>query len=169
MKALYFAMGAHAAVGQKRKYSNLPYYVHPYEVARLVYTHAAHFTREMVEAAYLHDVVEDTSVTLATIEDEFCPEVARLVAGMTKHNWPVPVKREARFEHEVARLASQCPKVKTIKLADSYANMLDYLKDDPAYAKKVYLPEKRILLDKALREGDATLWNMCDKLIKENL
>jgi (p)ppGpp synthase/HD superfamily hydrolase len=171
MKAQIFAMAAHAAVGQTRKYSGLPYHVHPEQVRQLLLDHVPYVSQSMLDAASLHDVLEDTDVPAWMIEHEFGPEVARLVQGMTKREWntkPAP-PREFRFRSEVARLARCCPTVKTIKLADSYANMLDYVKDDVEYAKKVYLPEKRILLDEALKEGDKTLWNMCDQLINENL
>lgn len=73
-KALEFAKTAHEAVGQRRKYSNEPYIVHPMAIARLVKT-VSH-TPEMVAAALLHDTVEDTNVELADIEQSFGPVVA---------------------------------------------------------------------------------------------
>jgi (p)ppGpp synthase/HD superfamily hydrolase len=62
MKAHVFAMAAHAAVGQRRKYSDEPYIVHPDEcVAILQWLPAAsNVTMEMLIAMELHDVVEDT-------------------------------------------------------------------------------------------------------------
>lgn len=169
MTAALFAMAAHAAVGQKRKYTGLPYHVHPRQVRQILVDHVPSATPAMLDAADLHDVVEDTQVTLEMINQEFGYEVARLVQGLTKFQYPADFTRKRKFALEVVRLDNWCPRVKTIKLADSYANMLDYLKDDPKYAKKVYLPEKRILLDLALKEGDSVLWNMCDQLIKENM
>lgn len=62
-KAYYFAMAAHAAVGQKRKYTGEPYIVHPVEVCDII-THNVEWSNdEMCCAALLHDVVEDTQVT----------------------------------------------------------------------------------------------------------
>ena len=64
-KARLFATSAHAAVGQKRKYTNEPYIVHPAEVAKLVEDVGG--TQEMIAAAWLHDVIEDTQVPLELI------------------------------------------------------------------------------------------------------
>ena len=77
--ALTLAETAH--VGQYRK-SGEAYIVHPILVACLV----ANLSNDeaMVIAALLHDVVEDTSLTLFTLEQAFGVDVAHLVDGMTK-------------------------------------------------------------------------------------
>lgn len=160
-----FSIAAHSAVGQVRKYTGVPYHTHPEAVFGILLAHAKAVTYEMLIAAFLHDVVEDTGVTIETIKKVFGNEVADLVAGMTKNTYPEGTKRKYKFEAEVERLAATCPQVKTIKIADSIHNMLDFIANDPKYAKEIYLPEKRILLDKALKEGDTTLWNMADKII----
>ena len=67
--ALVFATAAHAAVGQMRKYTNDPYIVHPIRVATTVAKFGG--TDEMIAAAYLHDVVEDTGVSIVDILDMF--------------------------------------------------------------------------------------------------
>lgn len=56
------AMVAHGATGQKRKGSNKPYYIHPYKVGELL--KAYQFPAEVVCAGLLHDVVEDTKLSL---------------------------------------------------------------------------------------------------------
>ena len=56
-----FATAAHAAIGQKRKYSGDDYIVHPARVASIVTRHGG--TDEMIAAAWLHDTVEDTDVS----------------------------------------------------------------------------------------------------------
>ena len=62
-KARVFATAAHAAVGQLRKYTFEPYIVHPAEVFAIVST-VDGATEEMMAAAWLHDTVEDTGVTI---------------------------------------------------------------------------------------------------------
>lgn len=161
-----FAMAAHQATGQVRKYTGVPYDQHPFCV-RLILQNAKDVTIEMYMAADLHDVVEDTKVSIDTIEEVFGPVVRQLVAGMTKTIYPPGSKRKYKFEQEVIRLSGESPEVKTLKIADSIHNMLDFIKNDPDYARDVYLPEKRILLDSALKEGDTTLWNMADQIIKD--
>ena len=61
VEAKMFATAAHAAIGQKRKYSGDDYIVHPQRVAAIVEKHGG--TDEMIAAAWLHDTVEDTDVT----------------------------------------------------------------------------------------------------------
>ena len=67
--------------GQFRK-SGQPYIIHPILVASIV----SHFggDEEMIFAALLHDVVEDTPCTSQEISDEFSPAIAQLVDGLTK-------------------------------------------------------------------------------------
>jgi len=78
-KALTFAKEAHE--GQIRK-SGEPYIVHPVLVASLV----AGITGDaaMVIAALLHDVVEDTDITIERVSEDYGSDVAHLVEGMTK-------------------------------------------------------------------------------------
>jgi RelA/SpoT family (p)ppGpp synthetase len=78
-KALDFAMTAHD--GQKRK-SGEPYIVHPILVAAI--TAAFSNDETMVQAALLHDVVEDTSFDIEDIREAFGEDVAHLVEGLTK-------------------------------------------------------------------------------------
>ena len=59
-RALAFCMAAHAGVGQVRKYTGEPYAVHPIAVAALVRAYVPDASEEMLIAALLHDVVEDT-------------------------------------------------------------------------------------------------------------
>ena len=58
-KALKFSTAAHAAVGQKRKYTGEDYIVHPIAVSEIVAAFGG--SKEMVAAALLHDTLEDTN------------------------------------------------------------------------------------------------------------
>ncbi len=78
-KALELALTAHD--GQKRK-SGEPYIVHPILVAAI--TAAFSNDETMVQAALLHDVVEDTSFDIEDLEREFGDDVAHMVEGLTK-------------------------------------------------------------------------------------
>jgi RelA/SpoT family (p)ppGpp synthetase len=79
IKALELALSAHE--GQKRK-SGEPYIVHPILVAAIT----AIFSNDetMVQAALLHDVVEDTSFTIEELEEAFGDDVTHMVEGLTK-------------------------------------------------------------------------------------
>lgn len=78
-KAIDFATKAHA--GQFRK-SGDPYIVHPLAVLKIVEDWG--MDEDTCLAAVLHDVIEDTSITLADIKNEFGEQVAFLVDGVTK-------------------------------------------------------------------------------------
>src|SRR6266511_1009584 len=67
--------------GQVRK-SGLPFVAHPLGVAMIVADLGLDATS--IIAALLHDVVEDTSMTLAEVEAQFGPEVAKITDGLTK-------------------------------------------------------------------------------------
>lgn len=74
-KAIIFAVNAHS--GAVRKGTDIPYIVHPLEAATI----AASLTldREIIAAAVLHDVIEDTDATQEDIIKEFGKRVAMLV------------------------------------------------------------------------------------------
>ena len=99
LKAYTFALAAHAAVGQKRKYTGEDYIHHPVQVANIVYSRG--YSDEMLAAAYLHDVVEDTQVTIELIKKEFGKCIATLVEGLTDVSKPEDGNRAARKEIDV--------------------------------------------------------------------
>lgn len=155
-EALEFARRAHGE--QMRKYTEQPYIEHPKRVAETVRT--VPHTTEMICAAYLHDVVEDTPVEIDEIEDRFGKEVARLVDELTdeymKVNYP-HLNRRARKDREVERQAKISKEAKTIKLADVIDNTPDIVRNDPNFGRKyLYEMEK---LTRVLVGGDPTLFD----------
>jgi (p)ppGpp synthase/HD superfamily hydrolase len=66
-KSKEFALKAH--FGQKRKYSGVDYITHPEAVANIV--RSVEHTKEMLAAAWLHDVVEDCNVSTYDILENF--------------------------------------------------------------------------------------------------
>lgn len=155
--------------GQYRKYTNdtVPYYLHCGAVARLLKIHVPSATREMIIAAWLHDTLEDTDVTALEISNTFGPVVLQHVDDLTERKYP-GLNRAARKAKEVERLSQVPIGSKTIKLADLLDNAKDILEKDPNFAK-VYLREKRVLLDVALKEGDAVLWGLCNTIVETGL
>lgn len=165
--AAAFAAGAHAGVGQVRKYTNEPYIVHPHEVAMIVSLRPC--TPEMLQAAYLHDVCEDTAVTFQEIEQLFGTTVRQYVQGLTHASVPADGNRAKRKEIDRLFLAKQCREVQTIKLADLISNTASIVKHDKKFAE-MYLPEKYELL-LALHKGDEELqkaaWLTLNAALKE--
>lgn len=155
LEAYNFARVAHAAVGQKRKYTGEDYIVHPAEVANLV--RGIGGSSEMIQAAYLHDVVEDTKITVNEISEYFGEEVGSLVHALTDiYSDPIWGNREKRKELERNRIARIDPKAQTIKLADLISNTQSIVEYDPDFAK-IYLREKAEIL-KVMTLGDSRLY-----------
>lgn len=152
-----FAFRAH--FGQKRKYTDLPYYTHVSQVADFVFDYSN--SEEMIAAAYLHDTLEDTETTVASlIKAEFPEEVIHLVIELTdvytKENFP-DFNRHQRKKLEAVRLGTISDEAKTIKLADILSNTADITQHDPNFAA-VYLDEKRFLVPRLIG-GDKELWD----------
>ncbi len=160
-RARVFATAAHAAVGQLRKYTNEPYIVHPAEVAAIVAGRP--HDPEMVAAAWLHDVVEDTGVEIVTIWNEFGPVVASYVHWLTNPSRKEDGNRAKRKEIDREFIRNAPPEVKTIKLADLISNCSSIVRHDSEFAK-VYLEEKRLMLE-VLREGDSVLWDRAASIV----
>jgi GTP pyrophosphokinase len=135
--ALVVAQQAHQ---RQVRASGEPYLVHCLAVAEIV--HHLHLDHEAVAAAILHDVVEDTDVSLDVIEKEFGANVAALVDGVTKMGHieeirgVAPGKGDTEVSHSesVRKLLlamAEDVRVVLIKLADRLHNMrtLRYLSE----------------------------------------
>lgn len=155
-RARLFATAAHAAVGQTRKYTGEPYVVHPIEVSELVASVGG--TDAMVAAALLHDVLEDTDVTVDLLEAEFGSEVADLVLWLTDVSTPEDGNRSTRKALDRQHSAAAPAAAQTIKVADLISNTRTIVEFDPGFAR-TYLAEKRLLLD-VLTRADPTLLEM---------
>jgi (p)ppGpp synthase/HD superfamily hydrolase len=161
-KAHVYAMAAHASVKQLRKYTNEPYIVHPMQVARIVAS-VEGATEDMIAAALLHDVIEDTGCTFTDIHMSFGIDIAGMVSWLTDVSKPEDGNRAARKAIDLAHIAQAPANVKTIKLADIISNCTSIMEHDPNFAK-VYLEEKRAQLA-VLTEGDAGLLARARELV----
>lgn len=162
-RACEFAMHWHERIGQRRRYTGLPYIVHPAAVAELV--RSVSDDEAMLAAAWLHDVVEDTPCTLAMIEAEFGADVTRLVAELTDVSKPEDGNRATRKAIDRAHTAAASARAKTVKLADLIDNGRDILAHDRHFAR-AYMREKCLLLE-VLREGNPRLWHQAYALVQE--
>ncbi len=163
-KSKAFATERHAAIGQVRKYTGEPYINHPSSVVELV--KSVWHTDAMLAAAWLHDTVEDTETTIDEIEREFGIRVASYVDMLTDVSVPADGNRAVRKAIDREHTAKAHPDAKTIKLADLIDNSRSIVERDPEFAK-VYLEEKRLLLE-VLKDGDQTLWNIANEIVKNN-
>lgn len=166
-QAMAFCVAAHSAVGQVRKYTGEPYWEHPVIVAALVDLYDPDATDEMIMAALLHDVVEDTAITEGMVEAIFGHAVSSLVEQLTDVSRPEDGNRAVRKALDRRHTAQASAEAKTIKLADLISNTWSIVEHDPRFAA-VYLSEKRVLLE-VLREGNQTLWMAARELSYGNV
>lgn len=159
LEALVARFAAKAHLGQVRKYvaapEMVPYIFHPAAVADIVRDFGG--TESMICAAWLHDVVEDTPVTLADIDREFTREsghgIAELVGWLTdvarpsdgnrkarvklnrEHSWAAPVEAQvckvADCIHNTYRIYVLAPKFAPIFMAEIKELMGGLDKVDP--------------------------------------
>ncbi len=107
--------------GAKRE-NGEPYIIHPLAVAETV--RGWGLDEASVAAALLHDVAEDTAVTLADIRKDFGQEIAFLVDGLTKlKNLKYQKERDAENMRRFILAFSEDLRVLIIKLADRLHNM----------------------------------------------
>jgi len=152
LKAAALAREAHS--GQRRKYNDLPYVVHPARVAGRVAIHPD-ATEDMVAAAFLHDVVEDTTVLIETIRRETNPEVAGFVRWMTNPSKGLKILRAERKKMDREHLARAPWQVKIIKLIDRIDNLTE-MTGAPEDFARLYADESFRLVE-AIGEADTGL------------
>lgn len=162
-KALLFAMTAHAAVGQKRKYTGEPYISHPIEVVQIL-KEAGYTAEPLLAAAYLHDVCEDTEISFDLIGLAFGREVRTLVEGVTNISKHEDGNRNKRKEIDRNHISKQPAGCKLIKMADIISNCRTVANYDKDFAC-VYLEEKLQMLE-VLKGVDDKLWDLAYTTVK---
>lgn len=144
------ALADRAHQGQKRKYTNFPYITHPARVAGRVGILPG-VTEEMVAAAYLHDVLEDTSITREEIEEATNAQVGYYVDCLTNKSKGTGLPRDQRKALDREHISQAPFEVRQIKAIDRLDNLLE-MTDAPTDFKKLYAQESVLLAD-ALGEG----------------
>jgi GTP pyrophosphokinase len=134
--------------GGQQRHSGEPYITHPLGVARIAA--GLGLDAETIEAALLHDVVEDTGATLDDVEAAFGPQVATMVNGVTKLtriHFESQEERQAENYRKLIISMSSDIRVLLVKLADRLHNMrtLSYMSKSKQMQKaretlEVYAP-----------------------------
>lgn len=127
LRALDFAARKHR--DQRRKGNHqAPYINHPIEVATLLATVGRVDDVAVLQAAILHDTIEDTDATPEEIEREFGAEVRALVLEVTDDmSMPSPQRKR----HQVEHAAGLSHRARLIKIADKIANVGDIARHPP--------------------------------------
>ncbi|MBM5782556.1 MAG: bifunctional (p)ppGpp synthetase/guanosine-3',5'-bis(diphosphate) 3'-pyrophosphohydrolase [Pelagibacterales bacterium] len=135
-KAYVLSKTAH---GNQKRHSGDPYFLHPLAVAEILID--LKLDQETIITALLHDVVEDTDVTLEEIAETFGENVARLVDGVTKLGKIESISANERVAENFRKLTlamSEDIRVLFVKLADRLHNMstLSYMPSREKREKK---------------------------------
>jgi len=123
-RAILFAVQAHA--GTPRRGKGFPYIVHPMEALAIVATMTD--DQELLAAAVLHDVVEDTDITLDELRSQFGERVADLVDTESDRfgegkDW------RTRKEESLKRLREASREGKIVAMGDKLSNMRAIARD----------------------------------------
>lgn len=148
------ASAAHGAIDQRRKYTDEPYIHHPSRVAGILQTIDA--PEDLIAAAWLHDVVEDTEITQRWVSAQFGTEIGNIVFWVTDISKLEDGNRAVRKAMDRDHIAQADALSQTLKVADLIDNTRDIAKHDPDFAK-VYIPEKKALLEVLVRADERLL------------
>jgi len=151
-RAAEFAERAHR--GQPRKYYNIPYIVHPARVAGMLARMGVE--EEVIAAAWLHDVLEDTPATYEELFHRFGQDVADLVRYLTNPSKQYPTRvlnRADRKKIDREHIGAAPREAQLIKLCDRLDNLLDMDGADTDF-KTIYADES-ILLAEAINVDEA--------------
>ena len=121
--AIAYAARAHDK--QYRKASDTPYIAHPFSVGMILMQ--ANCPEEWVAAGLLHDVVEDTYVTLDDLKRDFGERIAAIVAGCSEPDKSLPWKE--RKAHTIRYLKTAPVEIKIVTAADKLHNVRSIQED----------------------------------------
>jgi guanosine-3',5'-bis(diphosphate) 3'-pyrophosphohydrolase len=121
LAALQFAAERHRDQRRKGKEAS-PYINHPIAVTRLLAEVGNVSDPVLLQAAILHDTVEDTETTLDELEASFGPEVRRVVEEVTDDK---SLPKSERKRLQIERAPQRSNRAKQLKVADKSSNLID--------------------------------------------
>lgn len=141
IEAFRFAYIAH--LGKYRKGSQIPYIVHPMDVASILMKNGA--SDKLIVAGFLHDVIEDTEMDIKIITKKFGEDVSNLILYVSeprkmrslspdkmKITWTI------RKKHTIKRIINSDYETKLLFCADKLANLRDMVNDYKIYGNKLW-------------------------------
>lgn len=153
--------------GQMRKYSGMPYWTHPFRVATALASYPQ-AKLSWICAGYMHDLLEDTSITEKEIKEASSEEALQLVKEMTnvskKMDGGKLLPRRERKKQDWERLKGISKGGKVLKMHDRIDNLREML-NAPVSFKKLYCEESKALLE-VVRDGDKNIAFQLEDAIK---
>lgn len=123
LNALKFAAEKH--VMQRRKgCDQIPYINHPIKVVHMLYTIGGETNEELLAAAFLHDVLEDTCVSEKELRETFGDRVTDIVVEVTDD---MTLTYDDRKRYQIKKAPALSPDAKKIKIADKISNIQDII------------------------------------------
>lgn len=166
--AFKFAFDAHD--GQYRKYSKLPFIIHPYDVVHRLSSIGIN-DEDMLISGVLHDTVEDTNITSDDIHNIFGLKISKIVDELTMPETSVESTKRKWLNH----IASHCSiEANIIKFTDRMSNFHDFLsannKNAKLYAESAAPIYRRLMSDSSVdRYGSSIRDNIKRELEIHNL
>ncbi|MBS0186446.1 MAG: bifunctional (p)ppGpp synthetase/guanosine-3',5'-bis(diphosphate) 3'-pyrophosphohydrolase [Planctomycetes bacterium] len=123
-EAAAYAARKHSA--QFRRDGRTPYFAHVVRVAMTISEVFDCHDEQTLAAALLHDLIEDTTTDYEDILERFGSDVADMVAALTKNMALPEPRREKMYDQQIAAADWR---VRLVKLADTYDNLIDSVND----------------------------------------
>ena len=168
LDAVIFGAQKHRAQARSNP-KKTPYIIHPIEVADFVMRIGKVYDKEVLVAALLHDIMDDTGTTYEEISGLYGKKVSQYVEEMTVKK-ELPLKQQKKYQ--IIQALHQTPSVAIIKLSDKLSNLRTLAKNPPSswtrdridqyfqWAQSVIenLPESNLLLKQAVKEVISGYW-----------
>lgn len=136
-RAIIYAVNAHA--GTERRGKGFPYVVHAMEAMAIVATMTS--DQELLAAAALHDVLEDTDITAEELEKEFGPRITAIVVAESdtiEDDVPENLSWHSRKQAAIDRLKAAPIEAKMVALGDKLSNMRAIARDYTTIGDRIW-------------------------------
>ena len=158
-KAREFAVAAHG----DQQYGEHPYFVHLDAVAEIV----SDYGEPAIVLAYLHDVVEDTAVTLNEVEREFGKFVSECINLLTDEPGSNRKERKSKTYEKLSKVEGDTEIVLVVKTADRLANMRSCLSEQNRGLLSMYKKEHLAFKKSVFRESLCdTFWDELEEIMQ---
>ena len=169
IKAADFAAIKHKDQRRKNK-AAVPYINHPIGVAKILTSEGKITDPIILQAALLHDTVEDTDTTIEEIGDVFGDKVQSIVAEVTDDK---SLPKQTRKQLQIDNAHKKSPEAKLVKLADKLYNLRDLdgpdgppVGWDQSRVEEYFLWAFNVV--RGLRGSNACMESELDKLFKKH-
>lgn len=154
-QAKRFATRKHGETGAVRKATGQPYIVHPEGVAALVKENGG--DDEQIQAAWLHDTIEDTGATYDDIVEKFGKRVADIVSEVTNKPHLKKSEKEAYMTNKLKNLSHDAL---LVKLCDMRYNRFDHA--PASQAERIERNIKDLMSSRELTDAE---WKLCEEIL----